>query len=114
MAEPTDIHGVRYFLLDEENDPILCSQAAWEEASAGGALMVAQDDVPGGRVWTQFTGVDFGDDDPPRLFETHSLIGSDGLMERSYTTWDEAEAGHREVVARFAPPSGDVIQFPKG
>ena len=63
---------------------------------------VALDTVGDMTVSTVFLGVDheWKDDAPPLLFET--LIfrhdkGTDGA--RRYATWDEAERGHRNVVA---------------
>ena len=54
-------------------------------------------------VSTVFLGTDQAllPDDPPILFETKVFGGSlDGEVRR-YATWDEAERGHRETVARI-------------
>lgn len=53
------------------------------------------------RISTVFLGLDhsFGDG-PPMLFETMIFGGSlDGEQER-YSTWDEAEAGHKRWVEK--------------
>jgi len=59
----------------------------------------------GVEVSTVFLGIDhrFWDDGPPLLFETMTFAGKNarrlhGRMRR-YSTWEEAEAGHRRVVA---------------
>ncbi len=52
------------------------------------------------RVSTVFLGVDCALIGPPVLFETFCFGGSyDGDQER-YSTWDEAETGHKRWVER--------------
>jgi len=60
---------------------------------------VAVDEVNGARVSTVFLGVDHSWGYGPKLwFETMIFGGEhDGFQDR-YTTWDEAEAGHKRVV----------------
>ena len=63
---------------------------------------VTQDEIADGvKVSTVFLGLDhrYGDG-PPLLFETLVFNGElDGEMVR-YSTWDEAEIGHKEMVER--------------
>ena len=63
---------------------------------------VAQDEIADGvKVSTVFLGLDhqYGDG-PPLLFETLVFEGTlDGEMMR-YSTWEEAEIGHKEMVER--------------
>jgi hypothetical protein len=72
---------------------------------------VAFTDLGFGTVSTVFLGIDhrfFFEEGPPILFETMLFANAepgerfpeelDGLMRR-YATWDEAEAGHEEMVA---------------
>jgi len=53
-------------------------------------------------VSTVFLGTDQAllPDDPPLLFETKVFGGARDGEVRRYTTWEEAELGHRETVAR--------------
>ena len=63
---------------------------------------VAKTDVAHVNVSTVFLGVDhrFGDEGPPLIFETMVFGGPlDGEQDR-YSTWDEAEAGHKRMVER--------------
>lgn len=64
---------------------------------------VAVDEVGGFEVSTVFLGIDhgFGYTDRPILFETmiFNATGKSRPGTRRYCTWDEAEAGHREVCA---------------
>ncbi|PZR71766.1 MAG: hypothetical protein DLM66_00060 [Candidatus Dormiibacter spiritus] len=61
------------------------------------------------RISTVFLGLDHGlGDYPPILFETMVFGGPlDGEMDR-YSTWDQAEAGHEQMVERVQahPPLG--------
>ncbi len=75
------------------------------------ALRVGDDDVNGVRVSTVFLGLDhsFGEG-LPLLFETMIFKGPhDGWQDR-YTTWEEAELGHKRIVqllqASRIPTSG--------
>jgi len=55
-----------------------------------------------GRISTVFLGIDhsFGFGEGPLLFETMVFNGPlDGEQDR-YSTWDEAEAGHKAMVER--------------
>lgn len=63
----------------------------------------ADDDENQVRISTVFLGLDhsFGEG-PPLLFETMVFGGAlDGEQGR-YTTWEEAEAGHRKMVGRVS------------
>jgi hypothetical protein len=73
------------------------------------ARRVAFDRVGESEVSTVFVGVDLRLDDrrgrgrPPLVFETMVFGESEGNPWRGrYATWEEAEAGHREAVARIA------------
>ena len=63
---------------------------------------VALDTVDDWTISTVFLGIDheWSDDAPPLLFETMVFEGDSttGVVWR-YTTWEEAERGHRNVVA---------------
>jgi hypothetical protein len=65
--------------------------------------VVAQTQCEDSEVSTVFLGLDhnFSGRGAPVLFETMVFGGThDGEQER-YCTWDEAEAGHRAMVARI-------------
>jgi hypothetical protein len=67
-----------------------------------GWAQVAQDHLSTSRVSTVFLGVDMSvlPDSRPLLFETVVFGGAlDGEMAR-YSTWDEAESGHKTIVER--------------
>jgi hypothetical protein len=53
-----------------------------------------------GEVWvsTVFTGAATGIRSPPDLFETMVFGGALDQMQWRYATWEEAEAGHAQVV----------------
>jgi hypothetical protein len=64
--------------------------------------IVAVDEHRGVRVSTVFLGLDhsFGRG-PPLLFETMIFGGPRDQDMRRYSTWEDAERGHRELVAEL-------------
>lgn len=61
--------------------------------------VVQQDDVGDAWVSTVFLGVDHGwYDGPPVLFETMIFGGPRDQETHRYCTWDEAEAGHKQIL----------------
>ena len=82
------------YVLDGHK-PVSCKGIAW----AGDlGRSVAQTEREGVRVSTVFLALDhqYGDG-PPLLFETMVLGGEHNEECRRYATWEEAEAGHKEV-----------------
>ena len=74
---------------------------------------VADDMVNGVRVSTVFLGLDhnFGREGPPILFETMVFGGPlDGEQWR-YETWEQAEAGHKEVMELVSGQAIRKIRF---
>jgi hypothetical protein len=65
----------------------------------GVSVQVAEDRVGDVRVSTIFLGIDGRVSAEPMLFETMVFGGPLDHERRRYTTWDEAEAGHAEVLA---------------
>lgn len=63
---------------------------------------VAWDGIGGVIVSTIFNGIDYRQVDagPPLLFETMIFGGSLHLEMQLYSTWEEAERGHEEMVQR--------------
>ena len=89
-----------YYVLDG-HEP---REATWEEAVPWFARdrAVANDVVGEARVSTVFLVIDhgFGDGEAPVLFESMVFGGPlDGEQVR-YRTWDEAERGHADLLAR--------------
>jgi hypothetical protein len=95
-----DAMSGQYILRGHEAVPAeLMPWAEWFE-TAREERRVASDELEGGvLVSTVFLGLDHSRwQGPPLLFETMVFTGPhDGWQDR-YTTWDEAEAGHRRVV----------------
>lgn len=103
------IGGLGHYVLGPDGrTPVLEEDfqrwAHWFE-TIGEGRRVARTDIPGlGYISTVFLGLDhrFGDGGRPVLFETMSFIGEEheDYFNR-YCTWDEAEAGHAEIVRRI-------------
>jgi hypothetical protein len=109
-----------YYKLDGKKIVQCESMLEWsmyfETACTTGMRHVALDMVWGMRVSTVFLGIDhnFYDDGPPVLFETMVFVGRSGRDEdmRRYCTWDEAEAGHKEIVANIKRHAWSLIVLP--
>ena len=72
----------------------------WAEAFEKADRQVAKSEVDGCDISTVFIGINhnFGSG-PPHIFETMVFGGPcDGFQDR-YSSWEEAEAGHRSMVA---------------
>lgn len=78
-------------------DPLLWGK--WFETAD---RVVAQDTVLGVLISTVFLGLDhnFSNDGAPILFETMCFTEIEDVFQQQlrYTTWEEAEAGHRAIV----------------
>lgn len=80
----------------------LLAWARWFEIS-NELRVVARTDFQGATVSTVFLALDhrFTSDGPPLIFETLVLGGGhDGAMDR-YSTWEEAERGHAEMLRKI-------------
>jgi hypothetical protein len=91
LAWARDVYG------DEEND----------------SRRVALTEVaPGVTVSTVFLGLDHGftDDGPPIVFETMAFDDYGGGDQWRYSTWEEAEAGHRRVVEQLRAKLAGAVQ----
>lgn len=114
--DPHNVTG--HYVLDgktpvEERD--LYMWAAWFERS-GPDRCVGWTELPNGlgHISTVFLGIDccLGmRPGAPVLFETMSFIGDEheDYFDR-YCTWEEAEAGHAEIVARAVAATGVAIE----
>src|SRR5262245_21525974 len=99
----------RWYILDHERKPVPCDQLTWgrwleqcEDRHVGDDEFEPAPGNPRVRVSTVFIGLDHRDygDGPPLIFETLIFGGEfDGQMWR-YSTWDDAEAGHKMAVKK--------------
>ena len=106
------------YILNGHN-PVKVDLMAWAKWFETADRKVARTLLPEGvKVSTVFLGIDhnFGDKGPPILFETMIFGGSlDEEMDR-YSTWEEAEAGHKRMVTKAkaaianCQPSSEVIR----
>jgi hypothetical protein len=93
----------KYILNGQEAIPCedLLTWGRWFETAE---RHVAQKVIGDVRVSTVFLGLDhkFGSDGPPLIFETMIFGGEhDGYQER-YSTWEQAEEGHKRALALVA------------
>jgi hypothetical protein len=77
---------------------------------------VADEKIWGLRVSTVFLGIDHGysfiEGSEPVLFETMVFVGGRDIQMRRYCTWDEAEVGHKEIVATIKRHPWNLIALP--
>lgn len=91
----------RYIL--EGHTPVLCpgllKWGRWFESADRQVAETIQGDV---RVSTVFLGLDHNHwgRGPPILFESMAFVGHDSVDLNRYSTWEEAEKGHRRMVAK--------------
>ena len=89
----------KYVLVDKK--PMPCDDVLeWAKKFDMKNRHVADDKVNGVRVSTVFLGVDhsFGEG-PPMLFETMIFGGDHDQYQERYSTWDDAERGHKKALA---------------
>ena len=91
-----------YYDLDEQNNVIEVEHipsAMFETKEGSDRRRVATDMIGGVRISTVFLSIDHGDGDgPPVLFETMVFGGQFDQDQARYTTWAEAEIGHKAMV----------------
>lgn len=90
------------FILDENKAPIACDDLiAWMKWIQQNNRRIARTEIDEILVSTVFIGWDYNycDGEPPIVFETLVFLpeGATGSLWR-YTTWDEAVAGHEQMV----------------
>ena len=101
-GEPLDM---RMYILDENRVPVHVCMEEWGKRFHRGNRTVKQETV--GKYWvsTVFLGIDHGGHDgTPVLFETMVFNDNDDGGDqdmRRYTTWDEAQDGHRKTVEKY-------------
>ena len=91
--------GSGQYILDGKT-PVLCDDLIkWGKWIGGADRKVKLTETGESRISTVFLGLDHSfNDGPPILFETMVFGGAmDGEMDR-YSTWEDAEAGHENMV----------------
>jgi hypothetical protein len=108
-----------FFVLDEDHNPVPATVKEWGDfRSKPDGKRVELTQLPNCWVSTVFLGMDHGyGEGAPVLFETMAFEGDyhangckDEIEEGSnrYRTWDEAVAGHKEIVSKLTPVDGEV------
>lgn len=90
---------MRYAILDGKTVKPVDDVLEWARWFESTDRHVAKDEFGDIRVSTVFLGLNhaFGDG-PPLWFETMIFGGPADLYQDRYTTWDEAERGHKKAV----------------
>jgi hypothetical protein len=96
---------MRLYILDDQRRPIpVADLREWEQwiKRREGDLHIGTETIGEARVSTVFLAADpkldgFGE---PQLFETMIVGGPLGHERVRYSTWEEAQAGHRRMVER--------------
>jgi hypothetical protein len=104
---------IKFWILDSDNRPIEVANAIewsrwFEDANRHVGYTQITSDIT---VSTAFLGVDhrYHGEGPPILFETLIFGGPlDGQCSR-YVSWDDAEVGHRMLVAKVRAAIGQRI-----
>lgn len=94
----------KFILGKDGRTPVPCDLMQWADAVeqrrfANDPWRVDRTEFEGGHVSTVFLGLDhqFGEG-PPLLFETMIFGGTNDGWQDRYSTWEEAEAGHKKAV----------------
>lgn len=99
-----------YWILDDDHNPVPAGLMEWGRmyAEPNARIVEKTEFHVAGRaepveVSTVFLGIDhgFGMSGPPVLFETMVFGGKLDESQWRYSTWDEAAAGHKAVVAEL-------------
>lgn len=103
--------GLEYYILDENHNVKqvrnVLEWGKWLEKNRGDGRRVKQQQLKNGAwISTVFLGLDhsFNFSKPPLLFETMVFPNKRNLSEldmERYSTWDEALAGHKQMVRRW-------------
>lgn len=86
-----------YYRLDENKQPVAVNpgQSEWKR--------VAYDEIGDSNTYvsTVFEGIKHGvckETNKPYLFETMVFIDGESSFRKPYTSWEDAEKGHQEIV----------------
>ncbi len=90
------------YILEGKKPKLVEDMVEWGIWFESAKRHVAETTLPNGvSVSTVFLGLDhsFGDGEPI-LFETMIFGGKHGDYQERYSTWEEAEAGHKKALAK--------------
>lgn len=92
-----------YFKLVDRRPVPVDDAVEWSTWFAQADRRVAETWIDDVRISTVFLGLDhnFLDDQDPALFETVAFVGGAANKTRRYFIWEEAEAGHADVVSQI-------------
>lgn len=97
---------IQYYALDgREAKPV--SYAEWMKSLASSSMILKRSKAKRSTISTVFLGLSVGPNKSPLLFETMVFDGKHDGYARRYNTMDEAEAGHKEIVAMVLAGADD-------
>lgn len=105
----------KYYILDGHRAVVEPNQNVWAEWFGKHDRRVARTEIGNAVVSTVFLSLDHSyGDGPPMLFESLIMGGPMDQEMRRYSTWEEAERGHADLVqcATFAVPFLDASLIP--
>uniref|UniRef100_A0A6M3LRW0 Uncharacterized protein n=1 Tax=viral metagenome TaxID=1070528 RepID=A0A6M3LRW0_9ZZZZ len=90
-----------HYILDGHKTKQCDDLLIWAKWFEKAERHVADDTIDGVRISTVFLGLDhqYGQG-PPLLFETMVFGGPNDQDQLRYSSWDEAEKGHAEILER--------------
>jgi hypothetical protein len=103
---------MKFYILDANNNVVEANIKVWGRFFASRNRIVAQTEITDTvRVSTVFTGIDhrFGGRGPPLLFETMIFGGPLDQSQWRYTSYDDAETGHKVAVRKARAASGQRV-----
>ena len=91
-----------YILKGHEAVPTDDDILAWAKWFEKSDRHVANETIGNARISTVFLGLDhnFGPQGPPLIFETMVFGGALDQEQERYSTWEEAETGHKAMAQR--------------
>jgi hypothetical protein len=111
------IRGPSYYVLDADNHLVPVDMWTWAMWLEGANRHVADTGITSQvRVSTVFIGLDhriFGDG-PPLVFETMIFGGPLDQEQWRYSSWDDAETGHKAAVRKAREAIGQRITEENG
>jgi hypothetical protein len=105
---------LKYYVLDEHNGVVECDLITWGRffEKMENRLVAYTEITSEINVSTIFIGIDHRmcGKGPPVLFETMVFGGEFDGYDYRYTSWDDAETGHKMMVARARAAIGQIIR----
>jgi hypothetical protein len=95
---------MKHYILDDDKNIVEADLVTWAKWFETADRRVAHDEVNGVKISTVFLGMDhsFNSDGRLILFETMVFDGDLDGEQLRYSSWDEAVAGHKLMVAKVA------------